>query len=174
MNRSWVGLAIVGALALAGCGNEQGQVAQAPGTQTATPAQGSVATPAMAVKPPVATASARESTERGSVPPGLDLALTDTLVTPGQTFDVVVLATPEVERVALKDDFGESLPLVKDADGRTWRVTYRVPMRPRHERWGVSLTAHTAAGRWRRTWLFLHAPVLDAPGVVSDSGAVHG
>ncbi len=174
-----VGLTVGGALVLAGCGDEHGPGQQAARVDTPATAQGAVATPAEAVKPPVmsGTAGGRESGERESMAPGLDLASVDTLVTPGQTVEVVALATPEVDRVALKDDFGESLPLVKDADGRTWRVTYRVPMRPWHERWGVSLTAHTSEGRWRRVWLFLHAPVLDAPGdgMRPDSAAaVHG
>src|SRR5262249_53583208 len=104
----------------------------------------------------------RESGERESMAPEIGIVPVDTLVAPGQVVELAVRATPDVERVSLKDDGGGTLALVKDADGATWRVSYRVPMRPAHERWGVSLTARTAEHRWRRVWVFLHVKGDDA------------
>jgi hypothetical protein len=90
-----------------------------------------------------------------SVPPDVIPSVSDTLVTAGQAVEVVVEATPDVTEMALSDGFGDAIPMVRDSTGLTWRVNYRVPLRPRSERLGLSVTARNQDHRWRRVWLFL-------------------
>ncbi len=168
---------VTGAIMLQGCGQQNGSSRQAalvpPATET--PAAASVATPAEAVKPMVASTSTGTSGEGGALPPDVEVTVADTLVTPGEPIAIVVRGTADVSRLELKDDYGDVLPFVRDADGRTWRVTYRVPLRPSHERWGLSVTAHNDSDRWRRVWVFLHAQ--DGAGeetVVPDSTRTPG
>jgi hypothetical protein len=108
--------------------------------------------------------SATDQAVREGLPPDLSLAVTDTLVTPGQVVDVLVQGTPDVSSVALSDGRDEPMPFVRDAGTNTWRAQYRVPLHPRHERFGVSVTARTDADRWRRVWVFLHVASPDDGG----------
>jgi hypothetical protein len=157
--RALGGVAVVGAFVLAGCGSAGGgheqSVAQ---VQAPTPEATTQATPAVAVKPLVTSTGAgqRESGDEASMPPEVDVSVVDTLVAPGQVVELVAHGTPDVERMALKDGNGDTQPFVKDADGKTWRISYRVPLHPRYERAGLSVTARTGAERWRRVWVFLH------------------
>ncbi len=66
-----------------------------------------------------------------------------------------VEGTPDVTEMALSDGHGDALPMVRDSTGNTWRVNYRVPLRPRASRIGLAVTAKNDAHRWRRVWLFL-------------------
>jgi len=123
----------------------------------------------------VASPSTEKGGEGGTLPPDVKVTVADTLVTPGEPIAIVVRGTADVSRLELKDDFGDVLPFERDADGRTWRATYRVPLRPSHERWGLSVTAHNDSARWRRVWVFLHAQ--DGVGqetVVPDSSRTLG
>ena len=79
----------------------------------------------------------------------------DTLVTPGETVELTARGTPDVVEVTLWDGVHERLAFTRDAEGNTWRVQYRVPLRLKSERLGLSVTAKNEAGRWRRVWLFL-------------------
>jgi hypothetical protein len=163
--------AIVGACALLGCGSGSGT--QAASVARIEPPAQAVATPAVALKPAVVPETTqRESTDPGSMPPEVDVAVVDTLVAPGQAVELVAHGTPDVDRIALKDGNGDTLPFVKDADGKAWRVTYRMPLKPRYERAGLSVTAHTEAHRWRRVWVFVHVQGADAvPEEVPGSAA---
>jgi hypothetical protein len=100
-----------------------------------------------------------------SVPPDVIAAVSDTDVTPGQPVEVTVEATPDVTEMALADGLGDAIPMVRDSSGLTWRANYRVPLRPRSERLGLSVTAKNQDQRWRRVWLFLE---------VGDGGARTG
>lgn len=95
------------------------------------------------------------SDEAGSVPPDVVVAVSDTFVTAGQALEVMVEGTPDVTEMALSDGRGDALPMVKDAASNLWRVNYRVPLRPRSNRVGLSVTAKNESHRWRRVWLFL-------------------
>ena len=160
--RAWTAfgpaLAMTCAVLLTGCGRDA-DVAKSTETASAVasngPAEGAqaVASPAAVVKAPLVTATEPRSGE--SLPPDIEVAPLDTLVSPGEPIEIVVRSTPDVARVALSDGSGEKQALVRDPGGELWRVTYRVPLRPRHERWGLSLTATTEASRWRRVWVFL-------------------
>ena len=139
---------IAGGAALSSCGQPPiGAVTDPP-----TPHEAGapvVAMPAAALKTPVETEE--------SIPPDLDVSPVDTLVVPGQAIQFDVRTTPDVARLALSDGRDEPLAFVREAGTDRWSVTYRVPLRPRVERWGVSITARTNANRWRRVWIFLHA-----------------
>ena len=151
---------------LSGCGRESAEsrrpVTAATEQATAAPV---VAVPAAAVKAPIETSADTQE----SIPPDLDVSPVDTLVAPGQAIDFVVRTTPEVTRLALSDGRDEPLAFVRDAGTDRWTVTYRVPLKPRVERWGVSITARTDANRWRRVWVFLHANGVPAGTVASST-----
>ena len=125
------------------------------------PVAGVPMVPAAAVKAPVETEE--------SVPPDLDVSPVDTLVVPGQAIEFDVRTTPDVARLTLSDGRDEPLAFVRDAGSDRWSVTYRVPLRTRVERWGVSITARTDANRWRRVWVFLHARDGKAETAVSST-----
>ena len=90
-----------------------------------------------------------------SLPPDLVAAVSDTFVTAGQPVEVVVQGTPDVAEMALSDGRGDPLPMVRDSLDNTWRVDYRVPLRPRQSRIGLSVTAKNEQQKWARVWLFL-------------------
>lgn len=143
-----------GGAALSSCSresNESRPPISAVTDQATPPAAGApaVAMPAVALKTPVETEE--------SIPPDLEVSPLDTLVVPGQAIEFGVRTTPDVTRLALSDGRDEPLAFVREAGADRWSVTYRVPLRPRVERWGVSITARTNANRWRRVWIFLHA-----------------
>ena len=152
------GAMLAGGLLLASCGQEQ-EEAKPPVsavTAQATPSPGSApvaAAPALAVRTPVEAKSGDEET----LPPDVEVVPVDTLVTPGQPLEVVVRTTSDVTRLALSDGRDEPLAFVREQGSDRWKVTYRVPLKSHVERWGVSITARTDAGRWRRVWIFLHA-----------------
>jgi hypothetical protein len=91
----------------------------------------------------------------GAVPPDVIATVSDTFVTPGQAIEVQVEGTSDITEMALSDGRGDAIPMVKDAIGDTWRVGYRVPLRPGAERLGLGVTAKNQANRWRRVWVFL-------------------
>lgn len=120
--------------------------------QTAGPAQVASALPA----PAQAGLSAEDRATREGLPPDLSVSVPDTLVVPGEVVDFTVLGTADVSEVALSDGRDEPLPFVRDTGADTWRVQYRVPLHPRSDRFGVSVTAKNELNRWRRVWVFLH------------------
>ena len=109
----------------------------------------------------------------GAVPPDVIATVSDTFVTPGQAVEVRVEGTSDITEMALSDGRGDAIPMVKDAIGDTWRVGYRVPLRPGAERLGLGVTAKNQANRWRRVWVFLEVgggqPKAEAPAGDSTS-----
>src|SRR6185503_11982871 len=101
--------------------------------------------------------AASEVTSSGehAVPPDLEAAVSDTFVTAGQPVEVVVQGTSDITEMALADGRGEPIPMVRDSSDDTWRVDYRVPLKPRQDRLGLSVTAKNEHGKWVRRWLFL-------------------
>lgn len=143
-------------LLLSGCGEKKSErVAQAspPAVENVVPA---VATAAPA---PVENAALSQGSTAngldGILPPEIALAEMDTLVTPGQPVHVTVYGTPDVTEVALFDGVNDHQALVHDTGHDTWSVDYRVPLRSKSDRIGLSLTAKNGANRWRRVWVFL-------------------
>ena len=105
---------------------------------------------------------ATDSVVREGLPPDLSVSVGDTLVTPGQAVEFSVQGTADVVEVALSDGRDDPMPFVRDTGADTWRARYRVPLHPRHERFGVSVTAKNEVGRWRRAWVFLHVNADDS------------
>jgi len=95
------------------------------------------------------------SDELKAVPPDAVVAVSDTFVTAGQPIEVVVQGTSDVTEMALSDGRGDALPMVRDSSSDVWRVNYRVPLRPKTDRLGLSVTAKNDTNRWRRVWVFL-------------------
>ena len=87
--------------------------------------------------------------------PDLVPVVSDTFVTAGQGIEVSVKATSDVTEMALSDGRGDPLPMVRDSSGDTWRVDYRVPLRPSQNRIGLSVTAKNDGKKWARRWVFL-------------------
>jgi SH3-like domain-containing protein len=90
-----------------------------------------------------------------SVPPDLEAAVSDTFVTAGQPIEVVVQGTTDITEMALADGRGDPIPMVRDSTDDTWRVDYRVPLKPKQNRLGLSVTAKNEHGKWVRRWVFL-------------------
>ena len=110
------------------------------------------------------------------MPPDVVASVSDSFVTPGQPVEVSVEGTPDITEMALSDGRGDAIPMVRDASGLVWKVNYRVPLRPRTDRLGLSVTAKNDSQRWRRVWLFLQvddgkqqAESAEKPRVEGDS-----
>lgn len=160
--------AVAAGLALAGCGSqERAGTPVESSAAVATPENGTQAQVAAAVAPaPVQSGlSAEDMATREGLPPDLAVTVPDTLVAPGEVVEFKVEGTSDVSQVALSDGRDEPLPFVRDEGADTWRVQYRVPLHPRQERLGVSVTAKTELGRWRRVWVFLHVERGDSTAV---------
>ncbi len=114
------------------------------------------------------------SEELRSVPPDVIAAVSDTFVTAGQAIEVSVQGTDDITQMALADGHGDAIPMVRDSASNCWRVNYRVPLRPRTDRMGLSVTAKNDSNRWRRVWVFLtlddgrHAIETETPDELGD------
>jgi len=143
---------------LSGCGEKSTSTSVA---ETSPPPAVENAVPAVATVPAAPARNAalsQGSTSNGaepSLPPEIALGELDTLVTPGQAVHVTVYGTPDVSEVSLCDGRNDHQALVHDAQHDTWSVDYRVPLRMKSDRIGLSLTAKNATNRWRRVWVFL-------------------
>jgi len=147
------------AVPLAGCGSHgESRAPSQPEAQASVtaPVEQSAPVPKQAGMPQGgASAGEAPATHPDSMPPDLAVSVGDTLVTPGETVELTARGTPDVVEVTLWDGVHERLAFTRDAEGNTWRVQYRVPLRLKSERLGLSVTAKNEAGRWRRVWLFL-------------------
>lgn len=161
--------AVAAGLALAGCGSHERSDAVAESSAAvATPvteAQAQVASVAAAPAPAPAGLSAEDMATREGLPPDLSVTVPDTLVAPGEVVEFRVEGTSDVSQVALSDGRDEPLPFVRDPGTDVWRVQYRMPLHPRQDRLGVSVTAKTELNRWRRVWVFLHVERGDSTAV---------
>ena len=144
-------------LLLSGCGEKKHErVAQA-----SPPASVADVVPAVATAPaaPAQNAALSQGSTAngldGSLPPEIALGEMDTLVTPGQPVHVTVYGTPDVTEISMFDGLNDRQALVHDTAHDTWSVDYRVPLRSKTDRIGLSLTAKNGANRWRRVWVFL-------------------
>jgi len=162
-------LAFVGAaVILYGCGSGSSESASSSESEASTGSLAAVQASAPVETVPVAVAAPAIVTDGGSaMPPEIALESMDTLVIPGQAITVSVQATPDVQQILLSDGINDPQAMVRDASGNgTWHVDYRVPLRPRDERFGLSVTAKNETGRWRRLWLFL---TVQTPGMAVEA-----
>jgi len=150
-------------LILSGCGgsggtsatsSNQGAVAQAAENASAeTPAN---ATSGSGSEP--TRAAATDSTKQLSIdalPPDIVVGPVDSVVTRGQAVEITVEGTPDVTEMSLSDGLNDTQAFYFDSNEKLWKAVYRVPLRPKSERVGLSVTARTDANRWRRVWVFL-------------------
>ena len=161
---AWGGATLIALVAmcmlLEGCGHGPKSTAQSSRVQS----QPEVATAVVASNPVTVPAESGFETSQmqgtlvedpGLAPPDVVAAVSDTFVTAGQAVEVKVEGTSDVTEMALTDGRGDAIPMVKDESGSTWRVGYRVPLRPSSDRLGLAVTAKNQAHRWRRVWVFL-------------------
>jgi hypothetical protein len=149
-------VAVAAGIALSGCGQRSETQTQA---QAVAPDAGSQpVTAAVASMPgPVAgTSTSRDSTASDALPPDVTVSMPDTLVDAGSALELVAEGTSDVKQIVLSDGLNDPQAFVRDEGTNVWRTTYRVPLRPRLERFGLSVTARNEADRWRRVWVFVH------------------
>jgi len=99
--------------------------------------------------------TAQDLAVREGLPPDMTVSVDDTLVAPGEAVEFTVTGTDDVSEIALSDGRDDPMPFVHEAGTSVWHATYRMPLKPRHDRLGVSVTARNEANRWRRVWVFL-------------------
>jgi hypothetical protein len=95
-----------------------------------------------------------ESVSETSLPPDLSATVMDTEVTPGESVQLYVEATPDVVEMTLWDGLHDKQSLTYDSEAKVWHGSYRVPLSSTG-RIGLSVTARNDASRWRRVWVFL-------------------
>jgi hypothetical protein len=146
-------------LLLPGCGGQKTESARvessAPSSSAASTAVVAAATPVSSQGSATLTGQPQPGISQG-LPPEIALGELDTLVTPGQPLQLEVYGTPDVTAMALSDGIGKPEPFYHDASANLWRVSYRVPLRPKQDRLGLSVTAENDLNRWRRVWIFLN------------------
>lgn len=145
-------------LLLSGCGGEKKSepVAEASRPATVESVMPAVASaPAGQVQNAALSQGSTANGLDGILPPEIALGEIDTLVTPGQPVHLTVYGTPDVTEISMFDGLNDRQALVHDTEHDTWSVDYRVPLRSKSDRVGLSLTAKNGANRWRRVWVFL-------------------
>ena len=164
-------LALLTALALAvvGCGgSDEQKVASTTGSVQTIPVDPNGA---VAAALPIQTGQESEEGEvfpsAETLPPAIDVSVADTLVAPGAAIEITVLGSPDVRDVVLTDGVGKVTAFVYDLQAKSWRAFYRVPMKSRSDRLGLSVTAKNDGNRWRRVWLFLR---VEDQGLTTQSG----
>lgn len=158
-----VALAIAAAIAASGCGKhtiDQGS-GTGGGDQAVNRTGSESAVLASAPAPlgtPDTTAGATEAPAAGhpdALPPEVEAAVVDSVVTPGSVVEISALASEDVVDMGLSDGRGKEQPFAYDSTMSVWRVLYRVPIRSASDRLGLAVTATNSAGHWRRVWVFL-------------------
>jgi hypothetical protein len=144
------------ALVALGCG-EQKQKATAETSSTETPIAAQEAAPAPGGQTVAASATGtpEQIGQVESLPPDVAATAPDTLVTPGSVVVITAIGSADVTSVTLTDGVGEKTPFTFDSESNLWRASYRVPVKIREDRIGLSVTATTDASRYKRVWLFL-------------------
>jgi hypothetical protein len=163
--------ALVVSLLLASCGEKNTHSSgNQPKGVVATMSGGSPSNPAVAQ---VAAQDGERKSDRVAAPSGLvspdvSVELADTVITPGETVELIARVSDDVSEIELWDGFHDKQVFVHDSTAKVWRATYRVPLRPARERLGLSVTAKNDAHRWRRVWVFLRIP-RETPEAEPDS-----
>jgi hypothetical protein len=150
---------ILAVLLASGCGGQQSreQASVAGEAREAVVAQH---TPAPSVpasnEDPVRTELGAAVTSADSLPPDVEAASSDSLVIPGEAVEITATASSDAVNLTLWDGIGRKQPFSYDSANGVWRVFYRVPLKGKTERLGLSVTAWNGAHRWRRVWVFLN------------------
>ncbi|HSQ59704.1 MAG TPA: hypothetical protein VLT84_04650 [Acidobacteriota bacterium] len=152
-----------------GNGSKGGAVAARPASTTPAGAASGEATSAIAATNAAAGGVAEpsleaESTPRGDdtevtpaefLPPDVATPVTEMLVTPGSIVEITAEASSDVVAVELSDGISKAIAFRHDEAGGVWRAPYRVPLRLKGERLGLSITAKNGSEKYRRVWVFL-------------------
>ncbi len=162
-------------LLLPGCGKESRVSGSSESRSVATVAEHtgsnvSAQNASAVMERPVESVGSMNPDATGSLPPDIVVSVPDTAVTPGDAVEVTVQGTSDVTEVSLWDGLNDRQALAYDARANLWRTTYRVPIQPARERWGVSVTAKTQANRWRRVWVFF-TQIREAPSLAPTATA---
>ena len=96
------------------------------------------------------------ATSADSMPPEVSASVRDSSVVPGMVVEITAQGTPDVAKMVLSDGIGRRQTFAYDSTSKVWRTFYRVPIRTRTERVGLSVTASTSSNRWRRVWVFMN------------------
>jgi hypothetical protein len=157
-----------------GAVHDGGAVAARPASTPSSGGDGSIAVTTAAVGGVAETPLEAESTPRGEdtevtpaeyLPPDVAVPTSEMLVTPGSVVEITAEGSSDVVEVVLTDDLGTTTNLQYDGSAGLWRTSYRVPLRMKGERVGLSVTAKNGTQRWRRVWVFLK----DARGAAADT-----
>jgi hypothetical protein len=141
---------------LSGCGSHKSVSAETQVQSTIAPiesvvlGQGGGVMAASAIQ-----TSASDTVSETSLPPDLSATVMDTEVTPGESVELYVEATPDVVEMTLWDGLHDKQSLSYDSEAKVWHGAYRVPLSTSTGRIGLSVTARNDANRWRRVWVFL-------------------
>ena len=162
------------ALVALGCG-EQKQKATAETSSTETPiaaANENAPAPGGQTVAASATGTPEQIDQVESLPPDVAATAPDSLVAPGSVVVITAIGSADVTSVTLTDGVGEKTPFTFDSESNLWRVSYRVPVKIREDRIGLSVTATTDASRYKRVWLFLQTreSAEKAAATTQDSG----
>jgi hypothetical protein len=160
---------------LSNCGeHSSATVGQSQAEASGTPVEGSSA--ANAATPVSFDPGAGRQPEPSEAPadslsPEVVAAVTDSAVTPGARVEITAQTTIDVSKVLLSDGLHGKQSFEYDVQGKVWKTTYRVPLRPASERIALSVTASNDHARWSRVWVFIRVQRSNQVGEVEpDSG----
>lgn len=132
--------------------SSQGSVAEA----AEIPHADAAASTPSAGQPQVIGADSTKQLSIDALPPDIVVGPVDSAVSRGQPVEITVEGTPDVTEMSLSDGLNDPQAFYFDSGEKVWKAVYRVPLRPKSERLGLSVTARTDANRWRRVWVFLN------------------
>ena len=116
------------------------------------------------------SSSPSDSVSETSLPPDLSATVMDTEVSPGESVELYVEATPDVVEMTLWDGLHDKQSLSYDSEAKVWHGAYRVPLSTETGRIGLSVTARNDASRWRRVWVFLTVSRDEAKAELESEG----
>ena len=156
-------VALIAAGMCVGCGQEEQQSTASHQDGSVLVAQpASIETPQTSGTPvssgaPVATSKAPAD---GVMPPEVEVVAPDEPVEHGQVVGLFAYGSDDVVEIVLGDDRGEQQAFTYDESGKRWQTLYRVPLKSKDGKIGLSVTARNESGRWRRVWAFLSTQPL--------------
>ena len=158
-----------------GCGQEQPSTASQQDGSVVVAQPASIETAPASTTPvssgaPVATSNAPAD---GVMPPEVEVVAPDEPVEHGQVVGLFAYGSDDVVEIVLGDDRGEHQAFTYDDAGKRWQTLYRVPLKSKDGRIGLSVTARNESGRWRRVWAFLSTEPV-ATGEPASTAPVEG
>jgi len=137
-------------------GSSQSTVQETPGEPAVLASQGAAGSSQERTSDQAREPDSSAARNSDSLPPEVDAAAVDSVVTPGAVVEISALASEDVVDMGLSDGIGKERPFAYDSTMNVWRALYRVPIRNSKDRIGLAVTATNQAGHWRRVWVFLN------------------